>query len=344
MKNENIIRIKEEFDLDLQEIWEKFEKNSNASFFQTFKWQKYWFEKCDNNQKNIIALLYKKEELVSIFPLNIKRQNFVNILNWNGFPFSDYNQPLIKKNQILSHQDFKFIVSQISSKYKFHNIHLINCINCDYLNDKKIVSNKLSKLIFFKDNTDISIIDNLEKKIKYEQNRLKKKFNFEIYIDTHLEKNKILDFFINEKHKQLKRTGAWNYLDLKAFKKYIHDLAEFDPKNLCFSCLKIDNKIISSHIGYKFNNNYYYIFPVYDLNYKKYSPGNILLFKLIQNYRFNKFYAFDFTIGDEIYKKKLNNSIAHLYEHIDYTRFLGIFYYFKIKLKILIKLLLYKKK
>ena len=95
MNNENIIKIKEEFNSDLQELWEKFEKDSNVSFFQTFKWQKYWFEKCGKNQKNIITLFYKKGELVSILPLNIKRQNFDNILNWNGFPFSDYNQPSV---------------------------------------------------------------------------------------------------------------------------------------------------------------------------------------------------------------------------------------------------------
>mgnify|MGYP007000464121 len=53
-------------------------------------------------------------------------------------------------------------------------------------------------------------------------------------------KNEIIDFFFREKHKQLERTKAWNYLNYEIYKKYIYDLIEFDNQNLCFSCLKIN--------------------------------------------------------------------------------------------------------
>ena len=46
--------------------------------------------------------------------------------------------------------------------------------------------------------------------------------------------------FFREKHKQLARTKAWNYLNYEIYKKYIYDLIEFDNQNLCFSCLKIN--------------------------------------------------------------------------------------------------------
>ncbi len=344
MSSENVIKIKEEFDLELQKEWEKFEKISNINFFQTFKWQKYWYERCGNKRKIIISLFYKKKELVAIFPLNIKKQYYIDILNWNGFPFSDYNQPIIKINQSLNPKDFEFLISEIFSKYKFDNVHLINCIISNYLNNSKFISNKASKIIFNNNNSDNLIINYLKKKIIYEENRLKKKFILEINIDSNNEKEKILNFFITEKYKQLERTRAWNYLAFKEYKKYIYDLLEFDQQNLCFSCLKIDKKIISSHIGYKFDNCYYYIFPVYDLKYKKYSPGNILLSRLIENYKDNNFHAFDFTVGNELYKNKLSNFVTHTYEYIAYTRFLGIFYYLKIKLKKMIKILIFKKK
>ena len=340
---ENLIKIKKEFDYDLKNQWEDLQKNSNVNFFQTFKWQKYWSQKCGKNIENIITLFYKNGELVSILPLNIKKKKFIRILNWNGFPFSDYNQPIIKNNQKLNSEDFKFIISQIYLNYKFDNVHLLNCINGDYLNDSKFASNNLSKLIFFKDETDSKIIQNLNEKINYEENRLKKNFKYEQYVDTKKNKKEIIDFFIIEKNKQLIRTRAWNYLKFEQYKKYIYDLIEFDEENLCFSCLKINDKIISSHIGYKFNKNYYYIFPVYNLDYKKYSPGNILLYKLIENYRLKKFCTFDFTVGNELYKNKLNNFIENIYEYITYKSFLGFFYYIKIKLKMFIKMLLFKK-
>ena len=327
MKNQ--IKILNKFDFNLQNEWEELQKNSNINFFQKNRWQKYWSEKCGNNVENVITLFYKNNELISILPLNIKEERFIKILNWNGFPFSDYNQPIIKNNQKLNSEDFKLIISKIYLNYKFDNIHLLNCINSDFLKNK-FISNNFSKLNFFKDESDTNIIKNLNKKINYEENRLKKNFKFELFIDIKKNKKEIINFFIFEKNKQLVRTRAWNYLKFENYKNYLYDLIKLDEKNLCFSCLKINNKIISSHIGYKFNDNYYYIFPVYDLDYKKYSPGNILLYKLIENYRSKKFNSFDFTIGNELYKNKLSNFIDYIYEYISFKSFFGFFYYLKI--------------
>ena len=71
---ESLIKIKKEFDYDLKNEWENLQKNSNINFFQTFKWQKYWSQKCGNNIENVITLFYKNGELVSILPLNIKKK------------------------------------------------------------------------------------------------------------------------------------------------------------------------------------------------------------------------------------------------------------------------------
>ena len=336
---ENEIKIKTEFDLNLKTEWEELEKKSNINLFQTFKWQQYWYEKCGNNSEKVIVLFYRKSELISILPLNIKKIKLLKILNWSGFPFSDYNQPITKNNQSLNTKDFNFIISKINSIYQFDNIHLINCINTGYLNKDKIQSNIISKLTFFKNTTDEKIISNFKKKISYDISRLKKNFNYEVSINKN-NKKEIIDFFIKEKHKQLERTKAWNYLNYEFYKNYIYGLIEFDEQNLCFSSLKINDKIISSHIGYIYNNIYYYIFPVYDPSFKKYSPGNILLSILLENYRAKKFNTFDFTIGNELYKKKLNNFIDQTYEYVSFNSFFGIFYYFKVLIKMNIKKLL----
>ena len=217
----NTIEIKKEFDRELKLKWENLEKNSNIHFFQTYKWQKYWYNNCGISRENIIVLYYKKKELISILPLNIKKKKFIKILSWNGFPFSDYNQPITKKNRAFNNKDFEFIISKLYKKFKFDNIHFINCINCNYLSKKKFLSNNFSRLIFSKDESHNLIINNLKKKINYDINRLKKNYNFEISINSSNNKKQVIDFFINEKFKQLKRTSAWNYLKFKEFKNYI---------------------------------------------------------------------------------------------------------------------------
>ncbi len=340
----NEIIIKKKFDIELKEKWYQLEKNSQISFFQTYDWQEYWFNKCGGNLDLYIILFYKNEELISILPLNIKKKSFLKILNWNGFPFSDYNQPLLKKNYHLKLNDFKFIISQLRGTVKFDNIHLINNINPYYLDDTIKINNISYQLIFNRNGQQQNIIHNLKNKINYEYRKLNNNHDLTINLNpTKNEKKNILNFFITQKTRQLDRTNAWNYLNINEYKDYIDSLLDYNNKNITFSCLKIENKIISAHIGYIYNNVFYYIFPVYDNDYKKYSPGNILLYKLLENCQSEDFKSFDFTIGSEAYKRKLNNKSCEIIEYISSETLLGYTYYFYIKLKIFLKKLIKKK-
>ena len=337
------IIIKKKFDTELKEKWYQLEKESQISFFQTYDWQEYWYNICGVNLDLYIILFYKNEELVSILPLNIKK-SFLKILNWNGFPFSDYNQPILKTNYHLKLNDFKFIISQLREIVKFDNIHFINNINPHYLDDTIKINNISYQLMFTRNEQQHNIIQKLKNKIKYEYRKLKINYNLEINLNpTKHEKKNILNFFITQKTKQLNRTNAWNYLNIKKYKNYINNLLDYNNKNITFSCLKIENKIISAHIGYVYNNIFYYIFPVYDNDYKKYSPGNILLCELLENCQTENFKSFDFTIGSEAYKTKLNNKSCEIIEYISSETILGYTYYFLIKLKIFLKKLIKKK-
>ena len=115
-------------------------------------------------------------------------------------------------------------------------------------------------------------------------------------------------------------------MELFKFKRYLNyiiNLHKFKEEFIDFSCLKINGKIVSSHIGYKFEKKFYYIFPVYDLNFKKYSTGNILLKKLIKNSLISNYELFDFTIGDEAYKK-LKNKEQILFDYLSYNNLRGL--------------------
>ena len=53
----------------------------------------------NNKIINFTVLIYESEKLIMILPLNIKEYYKIKILNWSGFPFSDYNSPLIASNK-----------------------------------------------------------------------------------------------------------------------------------------------------------------------------------------------------------------------------------------------------
>ena len=52
------IRYFEKFDDDLEKIWTDLE-NSDITFFQTYKWQKYWHKECGANVKSLLFLYMK---------------------------------------------------------------------------------------------------------------------------------------------------------------------------------------------------------------------------------------------------------------------------------------------
>ena len=344
MKKEYNIKFKNDFDDELEQEWKNLEKNSDISFFQTSDWQKYWHINCGRDLVNIFVLLYDENFLVSILPFNIDIKYFIKVLTWNGFPFSDYNCPIIRKNFDFKNEHFELIISKIKKKYNFDYINLINNTNNNFFANKSFKVNKSYKLVFSEDLSE-DIISKFEKKVNYDENRVKKMSNLIYDLNPEQEtKKQIIKFFISEKQKQFLRTNAWNYLNIKRYLNYIINLHKFKEEFIDFSCLKINGKIVSSHIGYKFEKKFYYIFPVYDLNFKKYSTGNILLKKLIKNSLISNYELFDFTIGNEAYKKKLNNKEQILFDYLSHNNLRGLICVSILKLKIKLKKLFFTKK
>ena len=325
------------FNKELENKWKELENNSNISIFQTYNWQKFWFKNCGENYKNLIVLIFDNNILVSIFPLNIKKKNYIEILNWNGFPFSDYNGPITRNKYNINNNDFNQIILDIQKIYKFDILHLINNRpGTEFING--FVSNNSFGSNISSDNLYDKLLDILQKNTSYEIRRIEKNFNVEyIMSPNQSETYEIIDFFLLQKEKQLKRTKGWNYLKFSHFKNYIINLNKLDKINISFACIKIDNKIVAAHIGYAFNNIYYYIFPTYDISYKKYSPGNILLYKILENIKIYDFKYIDFTIGNETYKKKLSNNTFKLSDYLKPFTAKGFLYYILIKIKLLIK-------
>ena len=69
-----------------------------------------------------MVVIYKDNKVIMILPLCVEKKFKLNILCWAGFPFSDYNAPLVKKNLVLDKNTFKYFIKKIFLK---KNIKLI---------------------------------------------------------------------------------------------------------------------------------------------------------------------------------------------------------------------------
>ena len=345
LKNLNI-KIYQELESELEKLWTNFEKDSSNYYFQTYHWQKSWFKQMKKYKRKSISIyvivVKNDQETLFILPFCIYKILFIKVLSWSGFPFSDYNAPLINKNLNINKYDFNYIWKLIIKKNK----NKYDCISL--VNQPNMINNKPNPFFYYLKTHKSGLYSGINLKnsliyknnelsdIRYQKNRLNKIGNLQFkFAKDKNEKKKVLRFLIQNKILQYKKTNAWNLFEINAYKKF------FIQCNLMFninlSYLTLDRKIIAAHSGYVYDQKYYYLFPTYDINFKKYSPGKILLKYLIDDCKKNNLKYFDFTIGSEDYKKnwsnnKINSGMTNI--SLNIIGFLYIsFINFKIKAK-----------
>lgn len=137
---------------------------------------------------------------------------------------------------------------------------------------------------------------------------------------------KFIDLILDFKILQLKRTRRRNYLKSGVFHRIYAD--KFHSKTFkCVDSLLCDGKFLAGHIGFISGGHYSYQLPVYDVNFSKFSVGNILLSDLIQRAILQNFQSFSLGIGDEPYKKKLATDVVQLCDihFTSYSKFKYVF-------------------
>ena len=128
MKNIEI-KIYKNFSNDLMKSWKWLESFSQNYFFQSYEWQKLWFEKqslYNNTIQNYSVLILRDNKIIMLLPLNIRKKYGIKILSWSGFPFSDYNAPLVKNDENINQEDFLFILNKLINYKDFDCIILDN--------------------------------------------------------------------------------------------------------------------------------------------------------------------------------------------------------------------------
>lgn len=320
--------------------WTKLEDETNPIIFQRVSFVKNWFKNIysEKEDKLFIIFIYKSEILVSVLPFCIKKSLFFSSLEWIGEPFNDLNFPILRKEISNKLDLYKFLeailiefkdeitIIKLKKQIKFFN----NNFN-PLFNKNSVFSSEKRKVLYLKLNKATQIysiekfLDNqyskLFKRIKRNINKYNLVYKSYKKQDA-IHKDRIYNFFLKNKSSKMDRTGVWNYLNFTKYKNFIRDILNSDHSH--FSELYDNKELIACHIGFLIKNHYYYIFPAYNENYKKISPGHLSIFYNLKEL-FNKKneIIFDFTIGNEGYKDYWSNQEEYLFTNYQYRNFYG---------------------
>lgn len=329
---------------ELENIWLDVENanKTKVTIFQTFNWQKNWINHIGKKLGRISIILIEKKSNKSklLIPMIIKTNKIFNVLEFTGYPFADFNIPIgdLNLTQEELQKIFKFL---IKSKIFKKRIDLIKLINQPenlfgfknqffYLNWHKIKSN-----ISYKINTNLILEKDIllkseNKFVRQDIKRIEKKLNnleFKI-CENQTDKDKVINFISEKKSEQYRRSNTWDLFSNKYYNAFFKSF--INNKYLNLSYIAIGGKIIAAHYGFIYKKTFYYVFPVYDFDKKNLSPGNLLLYRLI-NFYINKINWFDFTVGDEKYKKKWSNYSLDMSDNLKVINFKGFIYLIYLK-------------
>jgi CelD/BcsL family acetyltransferase involved in cellulose biosynthesis len=300
------------------------------------EWINIWWKNIGVKEYDEIKyfVFFKNDKPKLILPLVTRKLMYLKIVEIAGGKVSDYLSPIFDKKYKFSEHDLNFIRNEIfkyynnydlfffrkQKKYKdlsnpllFLDKPILGLHNCYSIRFDKFSINKKIKKIVNDNRRQIKKLGNIGE-VKFINT-----FNYD-------EQKNILDSMIKQKEERYNQTNVWNMFKSDYYKNFYYDLikSNFNFLKLHISAIKVDNNYISTHFGFFDDKTYYYLMPSFDnKNFGTFSGGNILLENLIDYAKSKNIYVFDFTIGNENYKKKWTNESHELFEVILSNSFFG---------------------
>jgi CelD/BcsL family acetyltransferase involved in cellulose biosynthesis len=332
------ITIKDIADEDTKLIWKNFEKNSINYCFQNYYWLKHWYDinLIRNKIKSYIVFVYRGEELIMILPLCVRTFFGVKILSWLGGNQADYMCPLVVSGLKFEKNEFLVLWRDILVSVKYFDFIFFNK-QPSFIKD--IENPFVHYLSSYKSSSAYSLILNnnfVHKKEKYSSSN--NDINVQIVKDEKF-RIKYIKRILEEKIVRLKEKKLRNPFDDNNIKFYL----EFCEKDFThgkehISYLFIKNIEASGHWGVVYKNDFYYLLPViFNTEFLKMSPGKILIKYLINWAAINQIQVFDFSVGNEDYKKNYSNSTLLLYDYCYCKNLKGLFHFVFYLIKKVIK-------
>lgn len=342
------IKLFTEFNDDLKSHWTSFENECYLYPFQSFEWQRYWYEKVGKPKYNFslcIIVCRVDYKVRAIFPFGIREFSCAKVLEFLGSDEVDYNSPLIATN--MSSNEFGDIWTDLSKEIPRHDIvHFRNLTKFvdkgeNYLLNyitSKVTGKSFSALLpgSFADYSK-SLSKSMLKDNRRMIRRLKEKGNLEFQISRNENEFKeIVDKLIFQKEQRYKQTGARNIFLDNSVRKFYQKMYLLIKRgiNIHLSTLSLDGEILATHLGIHYKDQFYYLMPTFNDHQKweKFSLGRLHLEQLIHWAIENKIKRFDFTIGAESYKKIWCNDEMSIYSHLKLKSLRGLvgFTYFNL--------------
>jgi CelD/BcsL family acetyltransferase involved in cellulose biosynthesis len=318
----------------LEQDWRALEAHADCTVFQTFDWLATWQHHVGLRNGVTPAIVVGRTAAGTIeflLPLAIRPAGFARELTWLGSDLCDYNAPLLAGNfdPALFAELWRKITQRLQSDPRFR---------FDYINFTKMPervgaqSNPFTQLgVTINPNgaylTHLtgdweSFYNAKRSSSSRKRDRAKRKklsecgdirlFNAESQYDI----ARTLATLIDQKTRSFVRMGVANLFVRPGYSEFFGAVA-CDPALAHLSTLNVGTMPAASNLGLAFRGRYYHLLASYDDGeVSRFGPGGVHLQELMHQAIDRGFSIFDFTIGDELYKRDWSDTELKLYDFV----------------------------
>jgi CelD/BcsL family acetyltransferase involved in cellulose biosynthesis len=331
-----------EFNSELMVSWKKLEESNDIFIFQRYSWNSYWYKIFCSFYNFYIVMVQKEEIPVAILPFCINISGPIKILQFIGGDQADYLTPILSDNCIIPSSDWKKLLKIIPSTYDIIQLDKIP----EYIKEKRNIFLNIIKAKHRGLSFGLKLPDNifdfengLRKSFKNDNKRNLKRLTelgeikFEKVscdLDKHSEFDRYIEISLEQKARRIRNYMGNKLLEDEAVREFYRKSYSLLDTNiqLDYTILTLNSStILATHWGFFDKYRYYFLFPTMEGRiWYRYSCGKILIDFLVKESIKNHRHYFDFTIGDENYKKDWCNHQIKIFTYQKSITFKGFLF------------------
>jgi CelD/BcsL family acetyltransferase involved in cellulose biosynthesis len=320
---------------DVEGIWREFEKTADCTAFGAFDWHAAWQRNIGEGAgvQPVVVVGRERGRVVFIMPFAIEPSRTVRRLVWHASDLCDYNTPLLAPDFANLVTDFQALFGQIAEK--IGEAHAFDAM----------LLTKMPERVGAQANPFLALPNTLNPSGAYlvnlgtewesfytakrssatrRRDRTKRKRLGDIGPVTfttpasEADVRENLSVLLEQKGAAFAAMGVNNFLARPEVRAFFFDLAT-TPATRDFvhvSHLDVGPAMAATNLGLVFRGVYYHVLASYDAGpASKFGPGAAHLHELMGYAIKHGCRAFDFTIGDERYKREWSDVTIRLYDH-----------------------------
>lgn len=333
---------------DVEPVWRAFERGADFTVFQRFDWLSEWHVHVGRHRQCkpvIVAARDEHGKLLILFPLAIERERMLRRLTWLGSDLCDYNAPLLAANfnRVVPPERFRHLWRQIVDAVRAMPRHRFDMVDMD----------KMPEFVGAQPNPMFSLPvlprtysahaallgDNWEnfcnaktsgQTRKRDRRRLRRLTEAGEVCFVHArERDEItstMDVLISQKRNYFARKGVEDLFARAGYGAFFHAVA-LNPNLrdvVHVSRVDVSAAPVASGLGLMHKDCYHLVMSSYqDGDVARFGPGRVHLMELFRHAIDRRAGKFDFTIGDEPYKREWCDIELKLVGYLEATTPMG---------------------